>query len=193
MESFFSRYKNGLVLLVVLLVQLFGLALQVRRPLPNSPDGTPVRLLRYWVVGAITPPERLSHGAGLGVRGIWSNYLDLRHVRQQNLDLKAELGRLRLEEASLAEDARQGQRLQQVLNFKEHYIYKTTTAQVIGTAGTDRSRLLIIDKGSRDGLKNDMPVITPDGIVGRVREVLPYSAQVLEISDQSSGAGVMLQ
>jgi rod shape-determining protein MreC len=193
MESFLSRYKNGLVLLVVLLAQLIGLALQVRRPLPNQPDGPPVRLLRYWMVSLITPPARVSHGAGRGVRGIWSNYIDLWHVRQQNLDLKAELDRLRLEQGAIAEDARQGQRLEHLLDFKEHYIYKTATAQVIGTAGSDRSRLLIIDKGSRDGIALDMPVITPDGIVGKIREVFPHTAQVLEISDQSSGAGVILE
>jgi rod shape-determining protein MreC len=193
MESFFSRYKNGLVLLGVLLAQLIGLALQVRRPLPNSPDSKPVRLLRYWVITALAPPARVSHGAGKGARGIWSNYIDLRNVREQNLDLQAEIERLRLEEGAIAEDARQGQRLQRLLDFKEHYIYKTVTAQVIGTAGSDRSRLLIVDKGSNDGIALEMPVITPDGIVGKVREVFPDSAQVLEISDQASGAGVMLE
>lgn len=193
MESFFTRYKNGLVLLLVLLVQLIGLALQVRRPMPNSPDSKPVRLLRYWVISALAPPARVSHGAGRGARGFWSNYIDLRNVREQNHDLQAEVDRLRLEEGALAEDARQGQRLQRLLDFKEHYIYRTVTAQVIGTAGSDRARLLIVDKGSRDGVALEMPVITPDGIVGKVREVFPDSAQVLEISDQASGAGVMLE
>ncbi|MGB7198349.1 MAG: rod shape-determining protein MreC, partial [Acidobacteriaceae bacterium] len=49
-----------------------------------------------------------------------------------------------------------------------------------------------IDKGSRDGLKIDMPVITPDGVVGKVRDVFPHSAQVLEINDQTSGLGIVL-
>ncbi|HEY0758659.1 MAG TPA: rod shape-determining protein MreC [Acidisarcina sp.] len=193
MDSFLSRYKNGLVLVVVLLAQVIGLALQVRRALPDSPDHKPVRLIRYWMVSLIAPPARVSHGAGRGVRGWWSNYVDLRNVRQQNLELQAEVERLRLEQGALAEDARQGQRLQHLLDFKEHYIYQTATAQVIGTAGSDRARLLIIDKGSRDGIRLDMPVITPDGIVGKIREVFPDSAQVLQISDQASGAGVMLE
>lgn len=194
MESFLTRYKNGLVLMAVLLTQLIFLALQVRRPMPGAPpDAEPVRLLRYWMVTLITPPARVSHGAGLSVRGLWSNYIDLRNVRQRNLDLQAEIERLRLEEGAIAEDARQGQRLQQLEGFKEHYVYTTATAQVIGTAGTDRSRVIIIDKGARNGVAVDMPVITPDGIVGKVREVFPHSAQVLEISDPSSGAGVMLE
>ena len=99
----------------------------------------------------------------------------------------------RLEEDSMAEDARQGQRLQALLGFKEKYVYKTVAAQVIGTSGTEQSQVLLIDKGSKDGIKPDMPVITPDGIVGKTRDVFRHTSQVLEISDSTSGAGVILE
>jgi rod shape-determining protein MreC len=66
-------------------------------------------------------------------------------------------------------------------------------AQVIGTSGTEQSQVLLIDKGSSDGLKPDMPVITPDGIVGKTRDVFRHTSQVLEISDATSGAGVILE
>jgi rod shape-determining protein MreC len=103
------------------------------------------------------------------------------------------LRRLQLEQASLLEDARQGQRLQALLAFKEHYVYSTVPAQVIGTSGTDQSRILYIDKGAKDGLKPDMAVITPDGIVGKLKDVFGGTSQVLVISDQTSGAGVLLE
>ena len=86
-----------------------------------------------------------------------------------------------------------GQRLQALQNFQERYIYKTVVAQAIGSSGSDQSRVFTIDKGSNFGLKPDMAVITPDGIVGKVREVFPATAQVLAINDQSSGAGVILE
>ncbi len=188
-----SRYKNIFFLVAVLLVQVIGLAMQIRRPNPNGGDGKTVRLIRYWAIGLMSPPEKVVHGTGTGVRGLWSNYLDLRHVRQQNQELKERIGRLQLEQAGLLEDARQGQRLQALLGFKEHYIYSTVPAQVIGTSGTDQSRILTIDKGSKDGLKPDMAVITPDGIVGKLRDVFGHTSQVLVISDQTSGAGVLLE
>lgn len=193
MESFFSRYRNVLVLITVLLAQVIGLAVQVRRPGQRPEDKGGVLLIRAWVTGVVTPPERLLHGIGMGVRGTWMNYLDLIHVRQQNQDLQAELGRLRLEEASLAEDAKQGQRLQALMGFQEKYVYKTVAAQVIGTSGTEQSKVLLIDKGLRDGIRPDMPVITPDGIVGKTRDVFAHSSQVLEVSDPTSGAGVIMQ
>jgi rod shape-determining protein MreC len=193
MDSFFSRYRNALVLITVLMVQVVGLAVQVRRPGPNPSDKGSVRLIRSWVVGLVSPPERLFRATGHGIRGMWTNYVDLIHVRQQNKDLKAQLDNLRLEEESLAEDARQGQRLQALLGFQEKYIYKTVAAQVIGASGTEQSKVLLIDKGSRDGLKPDMPVITPDGIVGKTRDVFGHTSQVLEINDPTSGAGVIME
>ncbi len=193
MESFFSRYKNALVLMLVVLAQVVLLAMQVRRPAPDMPDGHNVRLWRSLVAGVVTPPERLIHGIGMSVRGVWSNYLYLRHLREQNQSLQAENDRLRLEQASLAEDARAGQRLREMLDFRGRYIDKTVPAQVVGTAGTDTAKVIYINKGSKDGLQVQMPVITPDGIIGKVKNVFPHTAQVLLISDQTSGTGVVLQ
>jgi len=193
MESFFSRYKNALVLMLVVLAQVVLLAMQVRRPAPNMADGHNIRLWRYWVASVVTPPEKLAHGIGLRVRGVWSNYINLRNLREQNENLRDENTRLRLEQASLAEDAREGQRLREMLDFRAAYIDTTVPAQVIGTSGTDQAHVLYIDKGSKDGIRPQMPVITPDGVVGKVKNVFPGTSQVLLISDQTSGAGVMLQ
>jgi rod shape-determining protein MreC len=198
MESFFIRYRNPLVLLAVLLAQVIGLAVQVRHPESgantyDSPDGSGVRLIRLWANVVVTPPERVIHAAKLGAQSLWLDYIDLRHVREQNRYLQATVDRLRLEQAALLEDARQGQRLQALVAFQEKYIYKTVAAQAIGTSGNDQSRVFYLDKGSADGLGRDMAVITPEGIVGKVREVFPHSAQVLAINDQTSGAGVILE
>ena len=191
MESFLSRYRNPLVLLAIVLVQLLGLAVQVRRP-NTGQDGKQTRLIRYWVVTAFSPFERVFLSVGHGVSHTWHNYVDLRHVRQQNQALQSELNRMRLEQSSLAVDAREGLRLQKLFGFQQQYIAKTVAAHIIGTSGTDLSRVLVIDKGSNQGLKTDMPVITPDGVVGKVRDVFANTAQILEINDQTSGLGIVL-
>lgn len=193
MESFFTRFKNVLVLVAILLAQTIGLAVQVRRPVESgAPDSHEVTLMRYWVVAAVSPFERFFHAIGYNTRNAWSNYINLRNVRQQNLDLQQQIARLRLEQAAFAEDAMQGHRLQALLNFQQHYINATVAAQVIGTSGSDLSHLIYIDKGADYNLKPDMAVITPDGIVGKLRDVFPHTSQVLLINDQTSGAGVLL-
>jgi rod shape-determining protein MreC len=198
MESFFTRYRNLVVLLAILVMQIAGLAMQVRRTSAgrgtlDSEDPGSVRLIRLWANAIISPPERLIHGTKLGVVGGWSDYIDLIHVRQQNQDLEKTIGRLRMEQAALLEDARQGQRLQALLGFQQNYIYSTLAAQAYGSGGSDRSRVFYIDKGSHDGLKPDMAVITGDGIVGKVRDVFGRSSQVLAVNDTTSGAGVILE
>ncbi len=197
MDSFLARFKNSLVLIAVVLLQTIGLAMQVPRQsdaLGGRPgDGKRVSQLRFWSAAIVTPLERLIHGAGLNVRHFWSSYVDLRHTREQNHDLQMEIARLREEQASFAEDARQGRRVQALLGFQQQYIASTVAAQVIGTSGSDRSRLVYIDKGSKDGLKPDQAVMTQDGIVGKLRDVWAHTAQLLLINDPTAGAGVILE
>ena len=195
------------MLITIVLIQVIALAMQVQRPskdaeLPSNarameepgsaPDGKHVSLLRRWTVTAMTPLENVVHGSSLKLRGAWGNYVGLRHTREQDAALKQELARLRVEEASFAEDAAQGRRLGKLMAFKSTYVTTTVAAQVIGTSGSERSHVLYLDKGSEEGLKSEMAVITPDGVVGKIRDVFPHTAQLLLISDPSSGAGVIL-
>ncbi len=204
-DSFFVRFKNPLVLVAVVLLQTIALAVQVpRQVVPvaqtgaglvrgSSADGKRVSQLRYWSVVLVTPFEKAGHGGSMWVRGLWSNYVGLRQTRQQNLQLQAEIARLRQEQAAFAEDAQQGRRVQALLGFQQSYISTTVAAQVIGTSGSDRSRMVFIDKGWKDGLKPDQAVMTPDGVVGKVRDVWAHTAQLLLISDPTAGAGVILE
>jgi len=197
MESFFTRFKNPLVLIVIVLLQVIALAVQLPArtavaTIGSQPDGAKITLLRRWTTAIVTPVERLLHGSGEAVRGAWANYVYLRGTREENAALKSQVARLREEQAAFAEDAAQGRRLQQLLAFKEQYITSTVAAQVIGTSGSDRSRMLTLDKGSADGLKPEQAVMTPDGAVGKLRDVFPHSAQLLLLNDASSGAGVIL-
>jgi rod shape-determining protein MreC len=197
MESFFVRYRNLVVLLAVLLAQIIGLAMQVRhtgagRNTLDPNDGPGVRLIRLWADAVVTPPEQAIHSSKLGIEYMWQSYIDLRHTQSENQELKRTVDRLRLEQAELLEDALQGKRLQALADFQQKYIYKTVAAQAVGSSGSDQSRVFYLDKGSAEGLQRDMAVITGDGIVGKVRDVFPHSAQVLAINDQTSGAGVIL-
>jgi rod shape-determining protein MreC len=195
MENFFSRYKNPLTLMAVLFIQVVGLATQVKRPEGAKPGttGSGTRLIRVWTVTAFTPIEKMFVSTGHFFSNGWHNYADLRGVRKQNRELQDEVARLRMEQVRLQQDADQARRLQALLDFKEKFIAKTIAAQVIASSGTEQSRLITIDKGSNDHIKIDMPVITPDGIVGKVKEVFPQSSQVLLINDHDSGAGVILE
>jgi rod shape-determining protein MreC len=194
MENFFIRYKNPLVLMAVLFIQVVALATQVKREGPHgAANSGGTRLIRVWTITAITPFERAFVGTGHFFRRNWNNYIDLHNAREENRELQEEVAHLKLEQIRYKQDAEQAQRLQALLGFKQNYIGQIKAAQVIGTSGMEQSRTISIDKGSRDGVKVDMAVITPDGIVGKIKDVGPLSSQVLLVNDRESGAGVILQ
>jgi rod shape-determining protein MreC len=189
MDTFLSRYRNLIVLAAILFAQIIALAIQVRRP---SDEGE-TRLIRVWAISAVTPFEKAVVHSQEWVQGLFTNYAYLRGVRRENRELRAEIERMKIEQARFDEDARMARRVQALLGFKEQYVDSTVAAQVIGTSGSEQSRVLYIDKGSSDGIKTDMAVITPTGIVGKIVQVAPEWSQVLPINDQFSGVGAALK
>jgi rod shape-determining protein MreC len=190
MEHLISRYRNLTILAVLLFGQVLGLAIQVKRPGENAPT----RLIRVWAVDAVTPLEEGIVGFQNLARSIWRNYFYLRGVRQENRDLKQKIEQMEIERVRLNQDAEQAHRLQALLGFKEQFIARTVAAQVIGSSGSEQSRSIYIDKGSHDGIKPDMAVITAQGVVGKVlRGVQSHVASVLLIDDQTSGVGAILE
>ncbi len=189
MESVLGRHRNLIIFLGVLFLQALGLAVQVKR---GGPDEQDTRLIRIWAVDAITPFERALIRVQNGASGIWQEYFFLRGVRAENRRLNEQIEQMRLDQVRLSEDAGQARRLQQLLAFKEQVIARTVPAQVIGSSGSDLSKSIYIDKGSDDGVAQDMPVITASGVVGKVLRVYPSTSLVLLINDQSSGVGALL-
>jgi rod shape-determining protein MreC len=189
MDTFLGRYKNLIVLAAILFAQIIALAVQVHRPAQEGET----RLIRLWAVSAVTPIEKAVVHSQQWVQGLWTNYAYMRGVRRENRELKAQIERMKIDDARYNEDALMARRVQALLRFKEQYVDSTIAAQVIGTSGSEQSRVLYIDKGSVDGIKQDMAVITPTGIVGKIVQVFPDASQVLPINDQFSGVGAALK
>jgi rod shape-determining protein MreC len=189
MESFLRRHSNVLTLTALLVVQVLGLAVQVKGPAEN---GTSSNLLHIWAIRLISPIEKAFVYSGNSTRNVYRDYFALRSVRRENESLKRQIEEMRIQNVRMQEDAMQARRIQSLLGFKEQFIHRTVAAQVIGTSGSDLSRILYIDRGADDGIKPDMAVITPDGVVGKILHVQASTAQVLEISDQTSGVGALL-
>ncbi len=190
MDNIIKRHANLTVLVAVLFAQILGLAVQIKR---TTEEGDSALLIRQWTLAAITPLEKGFVHSTTAVRNVWNGYFYLRNVRKENERLKDEIGQMRLEQVRLQQDAAQARRLQALLAFKEQFVSTTVAAQVIGSSGSDQSRIIYIDRGSDHGIAENMAVITPDGIVGKVLRVFPGTAQVLVITDQSSGVGAILQ
>src|SRR5690348_8485636 len=148
MENLMGRYRNVTILAAAIFLQILGLAIQIKRSTENESS----RLIRLWAVSIVSPFEKGIVRVQGGASGIWHNYFYLRGVRQENRQLRDQIQQLQLEQVRLKQDAEQARRLQALLGFKEQFIGATTAAQVIGSSGSEQSRLVYIDKGSDDGI-----------------------------------------
>lgn len=124
--------------------------------------------------------------------GLFSNKQDLLNEIAQ---LKKRNNELELENQALSEYRYEARRLQQMLNFQNASLetYDLMPARVIARSPNSWYQMIVIDKGSRDGVKQNMPVIHPSGLVGRVGSVSDSSAQINLLTDREVAVGVLLQ
>ena len=181
-----SRHKSLVLLAGVIVLQVVLLAVQIKRDSQG-------RLLRVWTVGAVSPFERAG-AKGIGnIRGTWSHYFALQNTSRENEELKRENDALKLRVNQLQSKAAESDRLAALLNFRQsQHDVPMLAARVIGTSADTASQTIYLDRGERDGIRHNMGVITPDGVVGKVIESYRDTAQVLLLTDKDSGVGAML-
>ncbi len=173
-----------LLLCVLLLSLVFVLPKQSRSLLQGI--GQPLAQLLSLPLTALAALDR-------GVQEAWYGYLALHQVSEENRRLQRELQALRGRNNELRELGVAGQRLAALLALKERLHAKTVAAQVIGRDATNWYRAIVLDKGARDGVKVEMGVMVPDGAVGRVVKVTPFTAIVLLITDPNNAVTGLIQ
>src|ERR1700687_502902 len=181
-----SRHKSLVLLAGVIILQVVLLAVQIKRDSQG-------RLLRVWTVGAISPFQR-ARAQGIGnIRDTWSHYFALQNTTRDNEQLRRENDALKLRVNQLQSKAAESDRLAGLLNFRQaQRNVPMLAARVIGTSADTASQTVYLDRGERDGIRRNMGVIPPDGVVGKVIESYRDTAQVLLLTDKDSGVGAML-
>jgi len=180
------RQRAGSLFLAVMLAHVILISAQV-----NSKSGVPV--LEAVTFGIFSEAQRSMSGAVSGVRGVWRGYIGLRHLKEENDALKRDLAVAQIaaqEQRALASRARG---LEKLLELRDRTSLQTTAAEIIGTAPTADFRTVTIDKGTRDGLRPDMAVIAPAGVVGRIVVPSARSAKVQLLVDRNAAAGAIVE
>ena len=183
-----SRHKSLVLLAGVILLQVLLLAVQIKRD-PQDPQG---RLIRTWTVGAVSPVERAGSYVFGSFRDTWRSYFALRGTKKDNDDLRRENDALKLRIAQLEGKAAEADRLAALLHFRQSQAdVPMVAARVIAGGPSTASFIIQLDRGEHDGIRKNMGVITPDGVVGKVFEAYPNTSQVLLLTDKDSGVGAM--
>ncbi len=178
-----SRHKSLVLLTGVILLQVLMLALQIKR----DSEG---RLVRVWAVGAVSPFERAG-SSGFG--WIRNTYFALQNTTRENEQMRRENDALKLQIAQLQGRAAEADRLAALLKFRQaHAEVPMIAARVIGVSAGTASLTIQLDRGEHDGIRKNMGVITPDGVVGKVVEAYSNASLVLLLTDKESGVGALL-
>lgn len=184
MLQFFRDRRPALFLVAVLALLFTLMAAQVR-------GGTATA--ESLVLRGMSPVLRLATAATTGVSEIWYGYVDLRGLRDRNHDLESELTRMTIRLNALEEAALQNDRLRSLLDLKEAIAHPSVAATVIGNKSLGLSRTILVDRGSDHGVAQNMPVISVEGVVGRVWTVSPRISKVQLITDADAGTAVLVQ
>ena len=183
----FLRYRRTFILSVALLVSFLFMTLQVRQ------EGPLVDLLERGLVLTATPFLKLYAAVAGTTSRLWANYVDLRSVRGEHLRLEEEVAALREQVRRLEEAGLENTRLRRALDLPAARDFDLVAAQVIAKDTTNWFKTIMINKGSEVGLQRGLPVVAPEGLVGRVVEVMPGSAKVQLLTDPVSSVGALLK
>ena len=182
-----SRYRRVLILALALLVAFVLMTLQVRH------DRAALSFTRQAILFVVSPFIKLTAVTAGSLGRVWHDYVDLRALREENQRLQQESAILQRRISQLEEHALETQRLQGLLAMRETSRANYLAARIVGKDATNWFKTILIDRGSQAGLRRNFPVVAPDGLVGRVVEVTPYTAKVQLITDPVSASGGLLQ
>jgi rod shape-determining protein MreC len=130
----------------------------------------------------------------LAIENFLSSPQDLARLRQQNQELEAENARLEAEIIDLQQQLSETRILSALVDFaRVHPDNRYVATSVIGRDPSPFVKYVIINRGSDDGLRRGMPVVTSQGLVGRVSAVTAGAGRVELITDPSSSVNVRLE
>jgi rod shape-determining protein MreC len=180
------RQRTGYLFLAVTIAHIILISAQV-----NTRQGIP--LLEAVTFGVFAEVQRAASSVIGAIRSGWEGYFALQRVRDENERLRRELDQLQVwlqQERALA---RQSRGLQDLLELRGTVRLSTAAASVIAGGASPDFRTITIDKGSADGVRADMAVISPAGVVGRVIVPSARAAKVQLLIDRNAAAGAIVE
>ena len=180
------RQRAGYLFLAVMLGHILLISAQV-----SSKGGVPV--LSAVTFGIFGEVQRAISSSTSGFRHVWSGYVNLRNATVENQQLKGQLDAAQVEIQTQRALANRTRNLERLLELRDHSNLQTTAAEIIAAGATPDFRTLTIDKGTTGGVRADMAVIAPGGVVGRVVVPTLRTAKVQLLIDRNAAAGAIVE
>lgn len=186
-----KRYRDAVIVLIALAVPFWFLRYSMQRE-PKQRLTGPDKL----IVRIITPIQFAAATLARGLSGVWTDYVYLVDVKQNNASLAAQNARLRERVRMLERLEEENRRLRGLLELRKHLKADVVSAQVIAKDTVEFFRVahVILDKPSTDLVSDArLPVITLDGVVGTTGKVAGDTVEVQLVVDAGSGVDVVVE
>ena len=184
---FKRRQRIGYLVLAVVLGHVILISAQVN----VRQEGNFLQVVSFSALAGIE--EIISFGTN-AVGTAWSRYVSLRDAEEENAVLRESIGQLELQLQQQNALARRARSLQHLLELRKSVELLTLSAQVIAVDATPWFRTFTVDRGTGDGVRQDLAVIAPNGVVGRVVGTPgPRAAKVQLLIDRNAAAGALIE
>jgi rod shape-determining protein MreC len=150
-------------------------------------------LLESSLVDGILPVFSVFTSIKTGFGSVWNHYVFLTQTQQENKLLKKQLVQLSQENIRLREAASANERLKKLLQLKGELPGPSQVAEVVGRGPSPFLQTIYINKGRKDGLSRGMPVLLPDGVVGRLEKTSSLFSQVVLLNDPAFAVDCLAQ
>jgi rod shape-determining protein MreC len=181
----YRRYRDALIVALLLAVPFFFLRASIRDPRETSAFDRAVMRIS-------APIQYVSSLLAREVSNLWGNYVYLVEVKADHQRLEYENARLKDRVRKLEQDEIELRRVKRLLGLRDSVSGDLVSAQVVGKDLTEFFRVasLVVDRGGRE-VRPNMPVIGLDGVVGKVQRVSGDRVDVLLAVDSGSGIDVV--
>ena len=186
MLAFLRKNQVPLSSCFCLLLSIYILTAAARGQLKNEPLGA----LLMWIM---RPLQIASQGTVNWITDFRKNYDTLGGFRSENARLRTRIQTLEVERQKYLEADATNRQLKALLDFRSQLFAQAITASIIANSANSWFQSCMLDKGSADGVRKNMAVVTPLGVVGQVVAVTPHTAKVLLMTDPNSGIDVLVQ
>ena len=150
------------------------------------------RVIRVWTQTIADFVQSPATTLSSSVTNYFQSISSLRSAASENDVLKQKIQELQVEVQSKQDLAKENERLKTLLQLKDTSKYQVLPAKIIGRDPSGWFNDSIINRGSADGVKLYMPVVTNGGLVGRITAVSPLTSQVTMVTDEKTGAGAVV-
>jgi len=181
-----KKYRPTAIVILVIVFSVILLILSMKM----SSDTV---FMRKFILDVAAPIERLIRMPLDKTITVWNRYLFLVGLGEENRRLKRDNDQLKNQLLRYQEGYLEGMRLQKLLTMKEQTDYASTTARVIGIDQKSLIKTILINKGTSHGIRNGLPVMNDQGVIGRIIETSWHVSRVLLISDGNSNIDALVQ